>query len=284
MSVNPTQLDRADLYVKTIFRKAMSEDVVDHAKDLYVVTPNKSGFARILALVSVPRMRRWLSERRPGTFDFTTQNAKIGKWENTVAVQGTDIEDDDLGIYKAGIEEMALENKTIYGALAADAIVKGFTTTMDDGANFFSTDHGNLQSGALTADNYNAAVLKVETQADKNGKSYGYLVDTLIVGPANKANAKAILAKEYLAGGESNTNFESAKLVVLPEITDNSWYVADLSHKVKPVEIVERRAPGPLRKMMQDKQDDSDIYTWGNDGRFDPAYSNYRLIAGSTGS
>ena len=101
MSLNPTQLGRADLYVKTIFRKAMSEESNDIAKDLYTITPNKSGFARILNLTAVPGMRRWESERRPGTFSFNVEMQKIGKWEQSVAVDGADIEDDELGSYSS---------------------------------------------------------------------------------------------------------------------------------------------------------------------------------------
>jgi phage major head subunit gpT-like protein len=284
MSLNPTQLDRASLYVKTTFRKAMSEDFTDYAKPLYAVTPNKSGFARILTLESVPGLRRWLSERRPGTFKFATETKKIGKWEQSVAINNDDIEDDDLGIYKSAIEEMALENKLAYGVLAVEATMKGFTVTMEDGNAFFSSAHGNLQAGALNASNYEAARLKVNTQRDAKGRSYGYLADTLIVGPTNESAARAIIEKEYLSGGESNTNYHTAKIVVIPSITDSSWYVADLSRKAKPVEIQERRAVGPLRQIMKDREDDQDVATFGTDGRFDASYSNYRLIAGSTGS
>lgn len=284
MSLNPTQLGRADLYVKTIFRKAMSEESNDIAKDLYTITPNKSGFARILNLTAVPGMRRWESERRPGTFSFGVEMQKIGKWEQSVAIDGADVEDDDLGIYKSAIEEMALENKLVYSALAVEAINKGFVTKSGDGHNFFSTEHGNLQTGDLTAANYEAACLKVQTQKAENGKSFGYLVDTLIVGPNMQSKARAVVEKENLAGGESNTNYHTAKILVVPQITDNSWYVACLDRKVKPVEVFERRKAGPLRQILKDRQEDQDVYTWGTDGRFDAAYANYRLIAGSVGS
>lgn len=284
MSLNPTQLDRASLYVKTIFRKAMSEDFTDHAAPLYAVTPNKSGFARILTLETVPGLRRWLSERRPGTFKFAVETKKIGKWEQSVAIDKDDIEDDDLGIYKTALEEMALENRLAYGALAVEAIMKGFTTTLEDGENFFDADHGNLQTGDLTATNYEAARLKLQTQADGKGRAYGYLANTLIVGPASESKARAIIEKEMLSGGESNTNYGTAKIVIIPAITDGSWYVADLSRKTKPVEIQERRKVGALRQLMKDREDDQDVVTYGTDGRFDASYANYRLIVGSTGS
>ena len=282
--MNPTQLNRAELYVKTVFRKAMSEETDDVAKDLYAVTPNKSGFARVLNLTAVPGMRRWESERRPGTFSFSVEMQKIGKWEQSVAINGEDIEDDDLGIYKTAIEEMALENKLIYSALSIEAINKGFTTKSADGYNFFSAEHKNLQTGDLTAANYEAARLKVQTQKADNGKPFGYLVDTLIVGPTMESKARAIIEKENLAGGESNTNYHTAKIKVVPQITDNSWYVACLGRKIKPVEVFERRKTGPLRQILKDRQEDQDVYTWGTDGRFDAAYANYRLIAGSVGS
>lgn len=284
MSLNPAQIERAELFARTVYNKALSEDFTDHAAGLYAITPNKSGIARILNLVSVPGMRRWLSERRPGTFKFQVETARIGKWEQSVNINEDDIEDDELGIYKSSLEEMALETKTMYGMLATEAIMKGFTTNTADGKKYFSTEHKNLQTGALTATNFEAACLKLETQVDDNGKSYGYLADTLIVGPANRAAAKALIEKESLAGGESNPNYKAVAIKVIPQITDNSWYVGCLSRKTKPVEIAERRPAGKLREILKDKRDDAGVVTFGTDGRFDAAYSNYRLIVGSTGA
>lgn len=284
MSVNKLVLDKVDLYVKTVFNKAMSEDYVDHAKSLYSVTQSKSGVARVLNLTSVPGMKKWRSERRPGTFKFSTEYQKVGKWEQSVVVDGDDVEDDELGVYKTAIEEMALENKLVYGCLIVEALNKGFVTNTSDGYKYFSTEHKNLQTGALDASNFNAAVLKLETQKDENGKSYGYTATELVVGPANRAAAKAVVEKEYLAGGESNTNYKQVKVTVLPQIGDDSWYVVDSGRKTKPLEIVERRKAGSLRQIMKDRQDDTGNYTWGTDGRFDPAYSNYRLVVGSTGA
>jgi hypothetical protein len=40
----------------------------------------------------------------------------------------------------------------------------------------------------------------------------------LVCGPSSRAEAEAILMKEYLAAGETNTNYKAVNLVVEPRL------------------------------------------------------------------
>jgi phage major head subunit gpT-like protein len=71
---------------------------------------------------------------------------------------------------------------------------------------------------ALTAANYEAARLAVQTFKRDGGDPLGILPTHLIVGPTNEAAARAILAKELINGGDSNPNFHTAELVVVSHL------------------------------------------------------------------
>lgn len=68
----------------------------------------------------------------------------------------------------------------------------------------------------LNAANYEGARLKMQTFRRDGGDPLGIVPTHLVVGPALESAGKAILEKEYLAGNESNPNYHTAKLLVLP--------------------------------------------------------------------
>jgi phage major head subunit gpT-like protein len=71
---------------------------------------------------------------------------------------------------------------------------------------------------ALTADGYEAARLAMQTLKRDGGDPLGIVPTHLIVGPTNEAAARAILAKELINGGESNPNYHTAELLVVPHL------------------------------------------------------------------
>jgi phage major head subunit gpT-like protein len=71
---------------------------------------------------------------------------------------------------------------------------------------------------ALSAANYEAARLAMQTFKRDGGDPLGIVPTHLIVGPANEAAARAILARELINGGDSNPNYHTAELVVVPQL------------------------------------------------------------------
>jgi phage major head subunit gpT-like protein len=70
----------------------------------------------------------------------------------------------------------------------------------------------------LTAANYEAARLAMQTLKRDGGDPLGIVPTHLIVGPTNEAAARAILSKELINGGESNPNYHTAELLVVPHL------------------------------------------------------------------
>ncbi|MBI2278190.1 MAG: Mu-like prophage major head subunit gpT family protein [Dechloromonas sp.] len=71
---------------------------------------------------------------------------------------------------------------------------------------------------ALDATSFNAARLALETQRRPDGSPLAITATHLVCGPTRRAEAEAVLIKEYLAAGESNTNYKAVTLVVDPRL------------------------------------------------------------------
>jgi phage major head subunit gpT-like protein len=71
---------------------------------------------------------------------------------------------------------------------------------------------------ALSAANYEAARLAMQAFTRDGGDPLGIVPTHLIVGPSNEAAARAILAREFIGGGDSNPNYHTAELVVVPHL------------------------------------------------------------------
>lgn len=68
----------------------------------------------------------------------------------------------------------------------------------------------------LDATNFQAARLALATQHRPDGSKLPVKATHLVVGESNRAAAEALLLKEFLTGGESNTNYKAVELIVNP--------------------------------------------------------------------
>ncbi|WP_199031723.1 Mu-like prophage major head subunit gpT family protein [Ralstonia sp. ASV6] len=92
-------------------------------------------------LSQFPAFREWIGARMHKKFKENGYNVPNRKFECTVDVERTDIEDDQVGQYgtiaeSAGQSASDLKNDLVFQALAA-----GFTSPCYDGQYFFDTDH-----------------------------------------------------------------------------------------------------------------------------------------------
>jgi len=70
----------------------------------------------------------------------------------------------------------------------------------------------------LDATSFAAARLALETQRRPDGSPLAVMATHLVCGPSRRTEAEAVLMKEYLAAGESNTNYKAVNLVVDPRL------------------------------------------------------------------
>jgi len=254
-------------------------------------------------LSAFPQMREWVGDRVIKSMAEAAYQIVNQKWESTLGVMRTDIEDDNLGQYRVMARHMADEFERFMNRKLAALISGGFANLCYDGQKFFDTDHpvypntdgtgaaasvsniigtgletgapwtllclsGSLKpfiaqqrtlpefeeitdtqndsvfmkdtylygiryrgsfgyglwqqavgsKAALNAANYEAARLAMQTFKRDGGDPLGITPTHLIVSPANESAARAILAKELINGGESNPNYHTAELVVVPHL------------------------------------------------------------------
>ncbi len=103
-------------------------------------------------------------------------------------------------------DHVFLNRKFLYGADAR--YVAGF--------GFHQLAYGS--KATLDATSFTAARLALETQRRPDGSPLPVRATHLVCGPSRRAEAEAVLMKEYLASGESNTNYKAVNLVVDPQL------------------------------------------------------------------
>jgi phage major head subunit gpT-like protein len=302
MIINNTVLTALKTALRDEFRTRMTElDVKGIWKILATIIPSSAKSNTYGWLGAFPQMREWVGDRViKNMAEFAYQIANQ-KWESTLGVDRSDIEDDSLGQYRVMAREMADEFERFMNRHLAALITGGFTNLCFDGQNFFDAAHpvypssdgtgtaaevsnvigtgsgspwvllslsGSLKpfivqqrtkpefeeitdtkndsvfmkdrylygiryrgswgyglwqqavgsKAALTAANYEAARLAMQTFKRDGGDPLGIVPTHLIVSPGNEAAARAILARELINGGESNPNYHTAELVVVPHL------------------------------------------------------------------
>lgn len=103
-------------------------------------------------------------------------------------------------------QNVFMEKKFLFGADAR--YVAGF--------GFHQLAYGS--KATLDAASFSAGRLVLETQRRPDGSPLPVMVTHLVTGPTNRAAAEAVLMKEYLANGESNTNYKAVNLIIDPRL------------------------------------------------------------------
>jgi phage major head subunit gpT-like protein len=257
-----------------------------------------------------PQMREWVGERALKSIMESSYTLVNNKYESTLTVERTDIEDDNIGIYRPMAQAMADEVIAFYNRSLASLLKNGFTNLCYDGQPFFDETHpvypnadgtgeavevsnifigmvevdgelepeepgdpwfllslsgslkpliiqqrsgpemeeitdpqnanvflndqylygiryrGNFGYGfwqqaigsrsSLTPANYEAARLQMSGFKRDGGDPLGVVPSHLVVGTSNEKAARKILEAQLIDGGDSNTNFHTAELIVSP--------------------------------------------------------------------
>lgn len=124
-----------------------------------------------------PQFREWVGDRVLKDMAAHGYSIKNKDWESSVEVLRTDIEDDNVGVYKPLFQEMGRAAKAQPDELVFGLIKAGRTTLCYDGQNFFDTDHPVYPN----VDGTGAAVLVSNSDVDlaaRPNNPIWYLFDT----------------------------------------------------------------------------------------------------------
>lgn len=88
-----------------------------------------------------PQMREWVGSRQIKKMSNQAMSLENKKFEATVGVARTDIEDDQVGMYRPMMAAMGESAAALPDTLVCGLLKKGKTTIGYDGQYFFDTDH-----------------------------------------------------------------------------------------------------------------------------------------------
>jgi phage major head subunit gpT-like protein len=295
--ITQAQLDALKTTLKAKFNSGLAMSPDDWRKVAGFV-PSSSKSNTYAWLSQFPAFREWVGSRLHKAVAEKAYTVVNRKFEATVDVQRTDIEDDAFGHYATVTESQGQAATDLKNDLIFQAYPAGFSTTCYDDQYFFDTDHpvyanedgtgavtpvSNMQAGtgapwillctkrapkplylqervavqfesqtsaatpqvfdldvysfggrwrgnaaygfwqcafgskaALTVANFEAAYDAMMQFKGDGLRKLGIMADTMLVGPANRVAAEAILAKQLINGGESNTNYKRVELIVTP--------------------------------------------------------------------
>src|SRR5690606_37797726 len=156
------------------FQKAL-EGVSPQWNEVATEVPSSTKSNTYGWLGAMPAFREWVGARQ---FQSLTEHGYAisnKTFDSSVEVGRDDIEDDNLGIYKPMVQEMAREGGLFPDELVFGLLGAGFTTACYDGQNFFDTDHpvNSKHDGTGT----DASVANMLVDAGYTGEPW-FLLDT----------------------------------------------------------------------------------------------------------
>jgi len=182
-----------------------------------------------------------------------TNNVSLDVLEfaNAVDVPKNFMDDEKHGVVKENVKDMARRAKLSQDDYAIDRWALGFTTVVtNDAAAWFANSHttidgttvDNLETGALTAANFETMIVSLGRQKNQGG-ILGHFDANLVLVPLNSLKeATEIIDSELLAGtGNNNINYLSKKypgleLKFSPTLDDTSttaYFLASREHSCK---------------------------------------------------
>jgi phage major head subunit gpT-like protein len=219
-------------------------------------------------------MREWTGERQVQNIDLDGLTVVNKKWENTLAVQRTDIEDDQYGAYSGMlIPNLARHAKLLPDQQIAARINAGNSETCFDGKAFFAGDHpvdpsgqtSGSQSNSLTGKPLNGTNLSIAQAAmtaflGPDGLPMGIRGDTLLVPPSLEYTADVLVNSLFypeakngqsgVFGSQGNPWKGRYNVVASPWLTDSGdpstavWYLLDCRQAgMRPFFWQQREAP-----------------------------------------
>lgn len=154
MILNNNTLKGINTSFSAIYNQAF-EGAPSQFEEIATTVPSTKGENAYPWLGMTTRFREWLGDRVIQNLKTHGYTIKNKKFENTVAVKVDDIEDDNLGIYKPLVENLAYDSKTHPDILIFDLLKNGTSYKCYDGQPFFDTDHPVIKDGKeVSVSNY----------------------------------------------------------------------------------------------------------------------------------
>lgn len=251
--LNRAALEAAYVTYSTIFDMALANTAVIYP-ELATVMTGVGPVTEMKWLGDAPVMVEWTGNRQISKLRAESHTLRTKWYANGIEIDHDDLAEDKLGIVRPRLETLAKMGPRKIDALVIDYLTSGFAATLGttfDGQYLFDTDHtadtgegatsqSNLQTGALSDTNYNAAREKMMKFVGTNGEPMEIQPDSLLVGPANQLVARKLLQQQFKANGEQNIDAGTARLIINARIVGaaaNYWFTLALQAAVRAVVV-----------------------------------------------
>jgi phage major head subunit gpT-like protein len=224
-------------------------------------------------LNQIPGFREWVGDRLVNNISTNKLVVTNKDWEETIAVDRNDIEDDKYALYDGLFRAMGAEaNDDVFWLdIAIDAMLANgnwadaapfFGTTRKYGANTIS----NLATGALTATTFATAITTMRSYLGHNSKPLKTVPVILLVGPSLRDTAWDLVKNQFVSSGTGkggaieNRTRGLCALRVHPKLVGdyaNYWAVLGQKGGLRPLACQRRRMPVLIAK---DQANDDGVF------------------------
>jgi phage major head subunit gpT-like protein len=140
MIINSGNLRALQVGFKTSFQQGVAAVPALRSR-IATEVPSSTASEQYPWLADMPGMREWIGERQLKNISEKGYEIKNRRWEDTVEVPRTTIEDDQYGVYSTLMAAMGRSSSEQPEQLVFSLLAAGFTTICYDGQYFFDTDH-----------------------------------------------------------------------------------------------------------------------------------------------
>lgn len=155
--------------ITAAFRKEFQtglESVKPDYTTVAMTIPSNTATNTYAWLGKFPQMREWVGSRQIEKMNKQAMSLDNKKFEATVGVARTDIEDDQVGMYRPMMAAMGESAAALPDTLVWGLLKKGKTTVGYDGQYFFDTDHPVYEKSDGTGQNMPHSNLTTGTDND----------------------------------------------------------------------------------------------------------------------
>jgi hypothetical protein len=253
MEITSARLAAVNKAFNTAFKEGLHGAATD-LSDVYLETNSSSETEAYEWLNTIGGLQLFTGEGKFQDLSTSGYEIKNQEYQAGVDVKSINILRDREGVYKPSFQLLGSRANQHKDELIGALLIGGFAQKDYTGKNFFDTakkhapnvDGGkaktptfdNLGTKKISAANYDTARLSLLSRLDRDGRPLrlGKKLK-LIVGSASWATARDILTLDKLANGSANPNFQTAELVLMPEIDASAnayaWFLVDVGYPVK---------------------------------------------------
>ena len=201
-----------------------------------------------------PKMVEWVNKRQRKAMQAQGTSIENKLYESTVGIPRTDIEDDQVGLFRPMVQQAAQSAAELPDDLVFGLLKAGKTTLCYDGQNYFDTDHPVYPNVDGTGESKEQSNL---TTGTKDGAPTFYLFDT--------TNAIKPLIWQERTAPEIETKFDPSKSDTVFNEDIYEWGVRargaagfgfwQLAHCVEKTELTAENIMDVIAKMQSLKGD-----------------------------